>query len=197
MKYWKQIRLWALLLAVLVSGGCSAGNRRDAAVLSFPGEISSVEATFDFYPSETTRALSGDEIAAVTQWALALELEQTPLDEAETPDNYAGGAGWHFNVNSGELVFSYAEYGAGAILIGDEWYAVKNPSNPPVEADGSRVMFGGSWIDAGSLSEETLGWLAWYNSLSEEERLSVNAVPADLLEESGIFETRDMEAAAD
>ena len=71
-------------------------------------------------------------VAAVAKWALALEVEQAPLDETETPNNYAGGAAWHFNVNNGELTFSYADYGEGAIFINNEWYAVKSPSDPPV-----------------------------------------------------------------
>lgn len=98
----------------------------------FPAEVDSIEVTFDFYPSEVTRVLNTDEIAAVTEWALALEVEQAPLDETETPNNYAGGAAWHFNVNNGELTLSYADYGEGAIFINNEWYAVKRPSDPPV-----------------------------------------------------------------
>ena len=54
----------------------------------FPAEVDSIEVTFDFYPSEVTRVLNTDEIAAVTEWALALEVEQAPLDETETPNNY-------------------------------------------------------------------------------------------------------------
>ena len=75
---------------------------------------------------------AGRGVAAVAKWALALEVEQAPLDETETPNNYAGGAAWHFNVNNGELTFSYADYGEGAIFINNEWYAVKSPSDPPV-----------------------------------------------------------------
>ena len=122
--------LCALLSAALMTAGCSSEPPMS---LSFPDDIDSIEATFDIYPSEVTRALSTDEIAAVTEWALSLEVEQEPLEEAETPDNYAGGVAWHFNINDGELTFSYAEYGTSAILIGSEWYAVKNPSNPPIE----------------------------------------------------------------
>lgn len=34
----------------------------------------------------------------------------------------------------------------------------------------------------------------WYNGLSEDEQLSVSAIPSDLLEESGISATEDTEA---
>ena len=130
----KKLRLCVLLLTVLMLGGCSAGSNQDeSAMLLFPDEINSIEVTFDVYPSEVTKALNTDETEAVTEWVLGLEVEQVPLDDAETPNNYAGGVAWHFNVNGGELAFSYADYDGSAILINDEWYAVKNPSNPPVK----------------------------------------------------------------
>ena len=130
----KTFRLCIILLVMLMLGGCSErNNREEAAVLSFPDDVDSIEVTFDFYPSEVTKALNTDEIAAVTEWVLGLEVEQVPLDDAETPNNYAGGAAWHFVVNGGEFTFSYVDYDGGAILMNDEWYAVKNPSNPPVQ----------------------------------------------------------------
>ena len=58
----------------------------------------------------------------------------------------------------------------------------------------SHVRFGDSWVNKDDLSEETLEWLDWYNSLSEDEQLSVSAIPSDLLEESGISATEDTEA---
>jgi hypothetical protein len=41
-----------------------------------------------------------------------------------------------------------------------------------------------------------LEWLDWYNSLSEEDQLAVSAIPADLLDESGISGTEDTETTA-
>ena len=63
-----------------------------------------------------------------------------------------------------------------------------------IEETASQVQFGDRWIDAAALSQETLEWLDWYNRLSEEERLAVSAIPADLLEESGISGTEDAAA---
>ena len=103
--------------------------------LQFPDNIQTIEVTYLVYSSEISRELSQDEIIAVKEWAASLEWEETPLNETETPDNYAGGIQWKFNVNNGELTFSYVDYGASAIFIDNEWYAVKNPSNPPVEVN--------------------------------------------------------------
>ena len=123
-----------ILTAMLMLGGCSGGNNREEdAALFFPEDVESIEVTFDFYPSEVTKTLTADEIAAVTAWAAGLKVERTPLDDTQTPNNYAGGTAWHFSVNGGELVFSYADYDGSALLINDEWHAVENPSNPPVK----------------------------------------------------------------
>ena len=59
------------------------------------------------------------------------------------------------------------------------------------------VWFGDKLIKSGNLSEATLQWLDWYNSLPEEERLAVSAIPADLCRESGISSAGDTEAAAE
>lgn len=97
-------------------------------------EVSNIKVTHDFYPFEITRELNNNEIAIIKKCAVALDWEQMPLGEGETPDNNAGGEAWVFNINDGEITFTYVYQGvSSAILIDSEWYAVKNPSNPPVE----------------------------------------------------------------
>ena len=64
------------------------------------------------------------------------------------------------------------------------------------EGTGNQVRFGDRMVDADGLSEETLEWLDWYNSLPEEQQLAISAVPPDLLEESGLVKTEDAEVSA-
>ncbi|MCM1024706.1 MAG: hypothetical protein NC395_11720 [Prevotella sp.] len=45
---------------------------------------------------------------------------------------------------------------------------------------GDTVRYGDRTFNSSDLSEETLEWLDWYNSLSEEERLAVSYEPAEL-----------------
>ena len=52
-------------------------------------------------------------------------------------------------------------------------------------------------IKTGDLSETTLQWLDLYNSLPEEEQLAISAIPADLLEASGISDAEDTEATSE
>ena len=61
----------------------------------------------------------------------------------------------------------------------------------------SLVWFGDKLIKTGDLSETTLQWLDWYNGLSEEEQLAISAIPADLLEASGISNAEDTEATSE
>lgn len=46
--------------------------------------------------------------------------------------------------------------------------------------DGSLIRYGDKWYSQGDLSEETIEWLYWYNSLTEEEQAAISAVPSDL-----------------
>lgn len=56
------------------------------------------------------------------------------------------------------------------------------------------MRFGDHIVDADKLSKETLEWLAWYNSLPEEDQLAVNYIPPDLYDEFGFAETEDAES---
>lgn len=45
-----------------------------------------------------------------------------------------------------------------------------------------RVRYFDSWFDAADVSDETLRWLLWFNSLDEKSQLAVSFVPLDLYE---------------
>lgn len=53
-------------------------------------------------------------------------------------------------------------------------------STEPTDSDDDTVMYDGRKYYRSMLSEETLEWLDWYNSLSEEERLAVSYEPEEL-----------------
>ena len=64
------------------------------------------------------------------------------------------------------------------------------------EGTGNQVCFGDEIIDADELSEETLEWLDWYNSLTKKEQLAVSSLPPELLAKSGLAEAEDAPASA-
>ena len=61
------------------------------------------------------------------------------------------------------------------------------PVNPSIEeiTENEVVKFHGQLFNKSDLSEETLEWLEWYNSLSPEEQLAVSSIPADLYTNDG------------
>lgn len=59
---------------------------------------------------------------------------------------------------------------------------------------GGLVQFGERMVDSSSLSQETLEWLEWYNSLPSEEQQAVSAIPPDLYEELDYPGTEDAQA---
>lgn len=59
------------------------------------------------------------------------------------------------------------------------------------EQSNNQVQYGDRMIDADNLSQETLEWLEWYNSLSKEEQLAISYIPPDLLEDGELVETED------
>jgi len=72
-------------------------------------------------------------VEAVSAWAGNLELEHKTFAEGQAPGDGDGGEFWSFDVNGIEDVFGYGDYGNGCyILYNNEWYAVKNPSAPPI-----------------------------------------------------------------
>lgn len=54
-----------------------------------------------------------------------------------------------------------------------------------------KIQYMGQWYDRASLSAETLTWLEWFNSLSEEEQLAVDYEPYDLHTSNSATDTMD------
>lgn len=85
------------------------------------------------------------------------------------------------------------------ISIGEDWNLFEDRSG-----DGSTIRYLDRWYSRSDLSEETIEWLEWYNSLPEEEQLAVSSVPYDLYDLAGYgnvsgrtVETEDAEPAVD
>lgn len=92
------------------------------------------------------------------------------------------GAGFRYQYGSGDTV---------EVFLHEKWIVFEHR-----EGTGGQVRFGDKLIDADGLSEETLDWLGWYNSLPEEERQKVSAIPTGLLEDAQPTDTEDADGAA-
>ena len=62
-----------------------------------------------------------------------------------------------------------------------------------------QICFQGQELDADRLSDETIEWLHWYHGRSEEDQLSVNFIPADVLDQLHLTaeDVETMDAAED
>ena len=78
------------------------------------------------------------------------------------------------------------------IFIDGKWMVFEHR-----EGTGRQVRFGDKMVDEGALSEETLEWLEWFNSLPETEQLAISSIPQDLLEAAGILDAQDQPAQAE
>lgn len=106
------------------------------------------------------------------------------VDGAETPakDNQSNfGTGFEYQYGDDDTI---------EIFMNEKWIVFEHR-----EGAGSQVRFGDKMIDTEGLSKETLEWLAWYNSLTEEEQLAISAVPPELMEKRGLVITEDAPAA--
>lgn len=193
-------KLTALVLALVCVLGLAGCHKaiKGSEVYSFPEPTTIITGTFYSQGQESAFKIGSEDYNpndlstnSVITWFYDLEL--TACDK---PEAVEGAESYDFYVK-GENAFTYEDRGSEAyIIIDSTYYAVTNPSNPPIEknTENDFIEFHGQLFNKSDLTEETLEWLDWYNSLSEDEQLSVSAIPSDLLEESGISAAEDTEA---
>lgn len=69
----------------------------------------------------------------------------------------------------------------------------KTDASDMAGADDDRMIsYNGNLYDKKDLSDDTISWLSWYNSLPEEQQQAVNHVPWDLYELAGYGNGSDM-----
>jgi hypothetical protein len=175
----KKLSLCVLLWAALMLGGCSTGDNQVTQEETQWDKIPMVMVDGNLY-YDTGKESKGTE----DNETMDGEITST-VDGSETPTE-------NDQSNFGEgFAYRHMVDGTLEIFMNEKWIVFEHRTGA-----GSQVRFGDKWVDRDGLSEETLDWLAWFNSLSEEEQLSVSAVPSDLLEESGISGTEDAEATS-
>ena len=130
---------------------------------------------------DTGKESSVDGRCGVMDGEITSTVDGTEIPAEEGQSNFGTGFG-----------YQYGEDDTIEIFMNEKWIVFEHRAG-----DGSQVRFGDRWVDQDSLSEETLEWLDWYNSLSDEEQLSVSYIPADLLDASGISAAEDAEATTD
>ena len=133
-----------------------------------------------YYDTGRESAVTGR--CGVMDGEITSAVAQTEVPSENNQSNFGAGYGYQWGPEEGTL----------EVCIDGKWMVFERRY-----ADDSRVYFAGRWHDKSGLSKDTLRWLAWYNGLNEEEQACISAVPADLLDESGISRTEETDAQAD
>ena len=161
--------------------------------------INSKTVEIKYYSGGTTTEwiVSGDELENIKEWISGLQYEEVEFEQGHTPGDNDGGEVYDFVLSDeDDTNFSYIVNGEteSYFLVDSTWFAVKNPSKPPVDAEDSIVRFHDKILKSSDLSEETLGWLSWYNELPEEDQLAVSFIPPELYDLCGYPFVEDVTA---
>lgn len=120
--------LFLVAILTVVLAGCSSTD-----IKLLPESIEQVDVTYSVYSNTTEkRTLDSAGISDWTAWVEGLSLKHKTFDDGETPGAvYAGGESYLFDINNGELTFSYIDFGTEAyIYYRDEWYKASKPKSP-------------------------------------------------------------------
>ena len=82
------------------------------------------------------------------------------------------------------LCIPFANDDAQLGVTGEDLLKALTPISGDIGSNGT-IEFNGQSFSKSDLTEETLEWLEWYNSLSPEEQLAVSSIPAELYTDDG------------
>ena len=198
----KTLVVWIAALAC-IWGMTGCQKTVDAStVYEFPEPTIQIKGSFCSQGIEQTFVIGAEEYDPDNPYALPVIgwFNGLELRECEEPEPAEGGEHYYISPD-GRPGFTYVDRGNEAFLIVDnKWYEVANPSDPPlqwkgeekIEETASQVQFGDKWINEADLSEETLEWIEWYNSLPEINGLSSRGKAAPPKIERGCFDISPM-----
>lgn len=130
-----------------------------------------------YYYSTGKEAVSGD---GLPEGEITSTVDGSQIPTEDDQSNFGDG-----------FPYRYGEEGTIEVQMDGKWIVFQHR-----EGSGSQVRFGDRWIDADGLSEETMEWLSWFNSLPEKEQLAVSYIPPEVYERLGFDETGTVDADA-
>ena len=122
----------AIFAACMLLAGC--GTQSDAPQIGT--DVTEVRITHILGGQTAEWTVQGEAVDALRDWAAELETEPRTFAEGQTPGDSDGGEVYTFAWTAAEPPeFSYVINGEKDryLLAGGTWYAVTNPSDPPIE----------------------------------------------------------------
>lgn len=128
----KYIFLFSVVV-FFVLAGCGEGNRsKEQFVSLIPEEVTEMTVTHIRSGEETEYMIDGAKLDEMKNWASHLSMKHKVYKDGSTPGDMDGGEVYSFHMEGEYTEFSYIINGKNDcyILMGDEWYAVSNPTDP-------------------------------------------------------------------
>lgn len=275
-----------IVFALVLFSGCNQSEQLTGQFPElFPNKMESLTVTHLSSGTEKVFTLEGIELDALKDWASSLSFrEKVTFQDGNYPgQNEEGGELYLFQFNGNDSSLSYRNFGDCYFVVGEDWYLVSNPSNPPIgntdkleydkipmvmvngklyydtgkestitrrcgnmdgeitstvdgteipyennqsnfgygygyqygsddtidvyindkwfvfeysKGNGNKLRFMDKWYNEDDLSDETLEWLNWYYGLLEEEQLSIDSIPPELIDGIGFAKTEDADTEA-
>ena len=141
-------------------------------------------------PIETPTQVTSEQIRELTP---TMTREEVLSFLGNTQDIGSGIYVYVYEVDGGYLLrIPFASDDAQLGVTGEDLLKALTSISEDIDSN-ETVEFNGQLFNKSNLTEETLEWLEWYNSLSSEEQLAVSSIPADLYTNDGV-ETIDSDA---
>ena len=119
------------------------------------------------------------------------EVDGSKQPTEDNQSNFGIGYGYQYGTREGTI----------EIYMNNQWFifATEDVRNQIqfFEDEKETILFHDKVFNKSDLPEETIEWLENYNSLSEEEQLSISSIPAELYELCGYPTAEAMEATAE
>ena len=121
------------MLSCLIITGCSTENASSVIGEAFPENITHIEVS-GFYNGELEPwELTQTEIEELDTWIAQLSLKHRTYAEGEAPNEvYAGGVCYRFDINDGEMSFTWVHIDAAYLQYDGGWYEITNTTTPPL-----------------------------------------------------------------
>lgn len=111
----------------------SANGAAEAPVFEIPENVTAVTVLHYSCGQENRILAEGGELEAIRDWADGLRLgEPVYFKKGESPGEVSeGGELFFFQFQGADQELSYRDFGDCYLVVGDAWYPVLNPTDPP------------------------------------------------------------------
>ena len=123
--------IFCLVCSIFTFTGC---NEFSEPIAVIPDDISIINITHSVCGQSTKFTVEGDNLNELREWVTGLRYKHQSYTKGNSPSDCEGGEVYIFEMEEDYTGFSYIINGKNKcyLLVEGEWYAVSNPSNPPI-----------------------------------------------------------------